>query len=124
MGYWYVIATIQTFAEQSEYNPVEHYSLKKDRTIATTFRYQKNNANGEPCELTAIGFIKDPSTNAVWGTQFIWPIEADYRIIKSDTNYEITMVGRIKRDYYSDHCPRQRLQVGQSDPGSISHLTI
>ena len=46
MGYWYVIATIQTFAEQSEYNPVEHYSLKKDRTIATTFRYQKNNANG------------------------------------------------------------------------------
>lgn len=99
MGNWYVIATIPTFAERSAYNPVEHYTLKKDGTIATSFRYQKNNANGESRELTATGFIRDPSTNAVWGMQFIWPIKADYRIIKLDPNYEITMVGRSKRDY-------------------------
>ena len=99
MGDWYVIATIPTFVERSAHNPIEHYKLKKDGTIATTFRFQKNNADGEARELTAKGFIKDRSTNAVWGMQFIWPIKADYRIIKLDEKYEVTMVGRTKRDY-------------------------
>ena len=99
MGKWYVIATIPTFAERSAYNPIEHYALKENGTIATTFSYQKNNENGEARELNATGFIKDSSTNAVWGMQFVWPIKADYRIIKLDASYETTMIGRIKRDY-------------------------
>lgn len=108
MGTWYVIASIPTFVERSAYNPVEHYALTKDGTIATTFRYQKNNANGKPREITATGFITNTLTNAEWGMQFIWPVKADYRIIMLDANYEITMVGRAKRDYLwimsRNHC--------------------
>ena len=99
MGEWYVIATIPTFVERSAHNPIEHYELNEDGSIATTFRFQKTNAIGETRELTAKGFIQNSSTNAVWGVQFIWPVKADYRIIKLDENYQITMVGRTKRDY-------------------------
>ena len=73
--------------------------MQDNGTIATTFRYQKDNAQGERRESKAKGFIRDNSTNAVWGMQFIWPIKADYRIIKLDPSYELTMIGRNKRDY-------------------------
>ena len=99
MGDWYVIASIPTFAERSAYNPIENYELEKDGSIATSFRYQKNNAKGDLRELKAKAFITNTSTNASWGMQFIWPIKADYRIINLDEGYEITMVGRTKRDY-------------------------
>jgi len=31
--------------------------------------------------------------------QFVWPIKADYRIIHLDEDYQLTVVGRSKRDY-------------------------
>jgi apolipoprotein D and lipocalin family protein len=39
------------------------------------------------------------NTNARWGMQFIWPIKGDYRIIFLDDNYQLTIIGRAKRDY-------------------------
>ena len=99
MGYWYVIASIPTFAERDAYDPIEHYALNDDGTIATTFRFKKGNPHGDVREISATGFVKNRLTNAVWGVQFIWPIKADYRIIRLDPGYELTMVGRTKRDY-------------------------
>jgi apolipoprotein D and lipocalin family protein len=31
--------------------------------------------------------------------QFIWPIKGDYRIIYLDDDYQLTVIGRVKRDY-------------------------
>ena len=37
--------------------------------------------------------------NAIWGMQFVWPIKADYRIVYLDPDYEVTVIGRNKRDF-------------------------
>ena len=31
--------------------------------------------------------------------QFIWPIKAEYRIVYVDDAYDVTIIGRSKRDY-------------------------
>lgn len=99
MGDWYVIANIPTFIEKEAYNAVETYELNDDGTVATTFRFRKGGFDGELKEYTPKGFIKDSESNALWGMRFIWPIKADYRIIYLDENYQVTIIGRQKRDF-------------------------
>lgn len=38
-------------------------------------------------------------SNAIWGMQFIWPIQADYRIVFVDKSYSRTVIGRTARDH-------------------------
>ena len=99
MGDWFVIASIPTFAEKNAYAPVETYTLNANGTINAAFRYGKPSNPDVRSEINATGHIKDHDTNAVWGMQFIWPIKADYRIIQLDPEYQVTMIGRNKRDY-------------------------
>lgn len=99
MGDWYVIANIPTFLERDATNPIESYLLNDDGTIATTFSFNRKDADGRRVELKAKGFIRDTDSNAVWGMQFVWPIKADYRVVYLDPNYQTTIIGRNKRDY-------------------------
>ena len=99
MGDWYVIASIPTFVEKNAFNPVESYRLNNDGTITTTFTFNSGSSNGELKQFHPKGFIKDKSSNAIWGMQFIWPIKADYRIVYLDESYEQTIIGRVSRDY-------------------------
>ncbi len=99
MGDWYVIANIPTFVEKGAHNAVETYALNDDGTIATTFVFRKDGFDGEEKTHTPKGFITDTETNAVWGTQFIWPIKADYRIVYLAEDYSQTVIARNKRDY-------------------------
>jgi apolipoprotein D and lipocalin family protein len=99
MGDWYVIANIPTFIEKDAYNAMESYRLDEDGTVATTFRFNKGSMDGPLKEYTPRGFIRDKSSNAVWGMQFIWPFKAEYRIIYLNEDYSITVIGRTKRDY-------------------------
>ena len=99
MGDWYVIATIPTFLERDAYNPIETYQLNSDGTIATTFTFNQGSLNGPIKIYNPRGFIKDKSTNAIWGMQFFWPIKADYRIVYLDDNYQQTIIGRNSRDF-------------------------
>jgi apolipoprotein D and lipocalin family protein len=48
---------------------------------------------------TPIGFVQAESKGAIWGMQFLWPIKADYRIMYVDSAYQLTVIGREKRDY-------------------------
>lgn len=99
MGTWYVIACIPTLIERDSYNAVEHYQLKDDGTVSTTFTYLKGGFNGPLKSYRPRGFILDHQTNATWGMQFIWPIKADFRIVSLDEQYTQTIVARQKRDY-------------------------
>ena len=99
MGDWYVIASIPTFIEKSAYNALESYRLDTDGTIATTFRFNKGSLNGPLKEYKPRGFVREGSSNAVWGMRFIWPIKAEYRIIYLTEDYSQTVIGRSKRDY-------------------------
>jgi len=98
MGDWYVLANIPTFPERGALNPIERYELNPDGTIKTTFSFI-NSKSGEARELNAKGFVREGTSNAVWGMQFIWPIKADYRIVYLDPEYSTTIIGRNKRDY-------------------------
>ncbi|MEY3001571.1 MAG: hypothetical protein RL648_1785 [Verrucomicrobiota bacterium] len=99
MGDWYVIACIPTFIEKQATNAVETYELKEPRVIATTFSFNKGGFDGPLKVFRPTGFVRDDPSNAVWGMQFIWPIKADYRIVFLDGDYELTIIGREKRDY-------------------------
>ena len=99
MGDWYVIANIPTFIEKDAYNAMESYRLDKDGTVATTFTFNKGSMDGPLKRYTPRGYIKDKSSNAVWGMQFIWPFKSEYRIILLSKDYSKTVIGRTKRDY-------------------------
>jgi apolipoprotein D and lipocalin family protein len=99
MGNWFVIANIPTFIEKDAYNAMESYRLDDDGTILTTFTFNKGGFDGPQKKYSPRGFIRDKSSNAVWGMQFVWPFKAEYRIIYLDADYTTTVIGRTKRDY-------------------------
>jgi apolipoprotein D and lipocalin family protein len=99
MGSWYVIANIPTFLEKGAHNAVETYELDDDGSIMTTFTFRKDSFDGEEKEFNPRGFVKDETTNALWGMRFVWPIKADYRIVYLDDDYSQTIIGRQKRDF-------------------------
>ena len=99
MGDWYVVASIPTFLEKGAHNAVESYALNSDGSIATRFRFNKDSFDGPVKTYRPTGFVTDRETNARWGMQFIWPIKGDYRIIYLDDDYQLTVIGRAKRDY-------------------------
>ncbi len=99
MGRWYVIAAIPTFIEDEAYNAVESYALADDGSIETTFTFRDGGFDGEQRRYTPRGFVRDSTSNAVWGMQFVWPFEAEYRIVYLDADYALTVIGRSKRDY-------------------------
>ena len=98
MGDWYVIANIPTFIEEGAHNAVESYKLDEDGTVETTFTFRQDGFDGEVKTYNPTGFVSKQS-NAVWGMQFVWPFEAEYRIIYLSKDYTQTVIGRTARDY-------------------------
>jgi apolipoprotein D and lipocalin family protein len=99
MGDWYVIANIPTFIEKGAHNAVESYRLEADGTVATTFTFRQGAFDGPVKTYTPRGFVRDATSNAVWGMQFLWPFKAEYLIIYLNKEYTQTIIGRNKRDY-------------------------
>jgi apolipoprotein D and lipocalin family protein len=99
MGDWYVIASIPTLLERDAYDAVESYRLADDGTIETTFTFRKGGFDGPPRKYTPRGYARPGTGNAVWGMQFVWPVEADYRIAWLAPDYSQVVVGREARDY-------------------------
>lgn len=99
MGDWYVVANIPTRLEKGAHNPIESYRLDTDGTIATTFSFNAGSFDGEEKIYYPRGFVRDKTTNARWGMQFIWPIKADFRVVYLDPDYQYTVIGRKARDY-------------------------
>ena len=99
MGDWYVIANIPTFIETEAYNAIESYAMNDDGSIKTTFTFRKGSFDGDLKQYNPTGFIRDKQSNALWDMQFIWPFKAEYRVIYLDKDYDITIIGRSKRDY-------------------------
>jgi apolipoprotein D and lipocalin family protein len=98
MGDWYVIANIPTSLERGAHNAVESYRLDPDGTIATTFTFRDGSFDGKVKTYHPRGFVRDERSNSVWGMRFIWPIKADYRVVYVSEDYQLTIVGREKRD--------------------------
>lgn len=99
MGDWYVIAVIPTWLERDAYDAVERYERRPDGRIATTFTYRNGSHEAPLKTMHPVGTVVDRASNAVWTMQFLWPFEADYRIMHIDPDYREVVVGREKRDY-------------------------
>ena len=99
MGDWYVIANIPTPPEKGAHNAVESYRLDSDGSIATTFTFRDGAFDGPQKVMRPRGFVRDHTSNAVWGMQFVWPIRAEYLIAHVDAEYRETIIARSKRDY-------------------------
>ena len=99
MGDWYVIAHIPSYPERDAYAAVESYAKLPDGRIQTTFRFRKGALDGPEKTMHPVGTVTPGTGGAVWGMQFIWPIQAEYVIAYVDADYQQTIVGRSKRDY-------------------------
>ena len=99
MGDWYVIAHIPTFIEKDACDAVEHYDLRPDGTIATTFTFKNGNSGGPLKKYSPVGYVRDQVTHATWGMQFLWPFKAEYLIAYLDAAYTQTIIARSARDY-------------------------
>lgn len=131
MGDWYVIANIPTFLEKGAHNAVETYRLMDDGRIATTFAFNAGSFDGKRKQFNPIGTVRDTQTNATWDMQFLWPFQAEYKVMYLDEDYQQTIIGRSKRDYVwlmarqpqiSDEDYQQRLQFMAEQGYDISKV--
>lgn len=99
MGDWYVIAHIPTRLEREACDAVESYELRPDGRVQTTFRFRKGSLSAPIKTLKPVGTVRPGTHNAVWGMQFIWPIEAEYVVVYLSEDYSQTIIGRSARDY-------------------------
>ena len=113
MGEWYVIAHIPSRPEREAFDAVESYALRPDGRIQTTFTYRKGSFDPPQKSMHPIGRVEKEGNGALWGMQFIWPIQAEYIIAWLDEDYRQTIVARSKRDYvwYTARTPH----VSESD---------
>jgi apolipoprotein D and lipocalin family protein len=99
MGDWYVIASIPTSIEKSAYNAKENYRLEPDGSVPTTYSFNADDFDGPRKTYESRATIVDRHSNAVWGQQYVWPFQADYRISYLSPDYGQVVVTREKRDY-------------------------
>lgn len=99
VGRWFVIANIPTFIEKEAWNSIEDYFRRGDDKIDTVFSYNKGGFDGPRKVWTPVGTVRPDSGGAVWDMQFIWPFDAEYRIIWLNDDYTVTIIGRSARDY-------------------------
>jgi apolipoprotein D and lipocalin family protein len=99
MGDWYVIANIPTFVEKGAHNAKDSYRLEPDGSIDTLFSFNADAPDGPFKLYRSRGFVRDDGRNVVWGMQYVWPFEADYRIAYLSPDASQVVVAREKRDY-------------------------
>lgn len=99
MGDWYVIAHIPSRKERHAFDALETYRLSDDGRIRTTFTYRDSGFDGPQKKMEPVGRVVPGTGNAVWGMQFIWPIQAEYVIVDLAPDYSHVIIGRSKRDY-------------------------
>lgn len=99
MGCWYVISVIPTFVEKGAHNSKECYRLQEDGRIATTFTRRDGSFDAPEKTSEPIATVVPGTGNALWGMQFIWPIQGEFRIAYVREDYGVTIIARSKRDY-------------------------
>ena len=99
MGDWYVIAHIPSWPERKAFDAVESYRLDAEGRVLTTFTFHNGGFDAPLKTMHPVGTVIPGTNNAVWDMQVFWPIKAEFVIVDLDPNYQVTIIGRSKRDY-------------------------
>ena len=99
MGTWYVVGYTPILVDGKAHNATEHYYLKSDGRIQTTYQFRKGSFNGPLKTYRPVGFVHNRETNAEWRMQFVWPFKADYLILHYDKAKGETIIGHPNRKY-------------------------
>ena len=87
MGDWYVIAHIPSWPEREAFDAVESYALRQDGRIQTTFTYRKGSFDAPQKSMHPVGRVEKNGNGAIWGMQFVRPIQAEYVMAWLDDDY-------------------------------------
>lgn len=134
LGQWYVIACLPTRIERHAWNEIETYRAGPGGRIDTVLTYSEGAADGPQRRYQPVGRVSPAGNGAIWRMQFIWPFQADYRVMYVDEAYSLTVIGREKRDYAwimartpaispEDYAPLvERLRSGGYDVGRLRRV--
>ena len=62
-------------------NALEQYELAENGRVETRFSFRRGSFDAPVKTYEPTAFIRD-ETNAHWGMQFVWPVKAEYRIVR------------------------------------------
>ena len=99
MGTWYVIGYTPILVDGKAHNATEHYYLKPDGRIQTTYQYRNAGFDGPLKTFQPTGFVHNKETNSEWRMQFVWPFKAAYLILHYDKAAGETIIGHPNRKY-------------------------
>ncbi len=99
MGTWYVVGYTPILVDGRAHNATEHYYLRPDGKIQTTYQYRNGSFDGPLKTFRPTGFVHNEETNAEWRMQFIWPFKAAYLIVHYDENLGETIIGHPNQKY-------------------------
>lgn len=99
MGTWYVVGYTPILVDKQAHNATEHYRLKTDGRIQTTYQFRNGSFDGPLKTYRPVGFVHNKETNAEWRMQFIWPFKAAYLILYYDESAGETIIGHPNRKY-------------------------
>lgn len=99
MGTWYVVGYTPILVDGKAHNATEHYYLKPDGRIQTTYQFRDGSFDGTLKTFRPMGFVHNKETNAEWRMQFIWPFKAAYLILYYDEALGETIIGHPNRKY-------------------------
>jgi len=99
MGTWYVVGYTPILLDGKAHNATEHYYLKQDGRIQTTYQYRKDGFDGPLKTFQPTGFVYNKESNSEWRMQFLWPFKAAYLIVHYDEALGETIIGHPGRKY-------------------------
>jgi apolipoprotein D and lipocalin family protein len=99
MGRWYVIANIPYALERGRVGAYVEYSMREDGRINDWYFSQDKDFDHPLDKKEGIATVTDTQSNASWSVRFIWPFDADYRILYVDPEYRYAVIGHPSRDY-------------------------
>jgi len=92
MGRWYIIDRIPYFLEKGKVAASDNYELRKDGRIKVAFIFRRDSVTGTERAWNGTARVVAPDTNAEWKVRFVWPLEADYRVIELDPDYRWAVI--------------------------------
>jgi apolipoprotein D and lipocalin family protein len=97
MGDWYVIAHIPYFLEKGKVGTLDRYALRPDGRIDNSYLFRRGHLDAPLEEWKGVAWVVNPSTQAEWRVQFLWPFRVPYLVTAMDPDYQWAVIGYPNR---------------------------